>query len=292
MDLLESMKVFVVTVEQGSLSAAATAQGISATMAGKHLQSLEQRLQTRLLHRTTRKQQLTSFGQDYYLRCKEILRQIEAADLSAEQHQISPSGNLRISAPVSFGSIVLVPKLATFLAKYPEIRIDLDLSDSVVDLVAASFDLAIRIGEIHDYGLVARALPDYQSIICASPEYLQSRGHPGHPNDLNQHACLNFSGAQSSLWRMRKHDVSYQTQIAGPLQINHGLALRMAALSGIGLIMQPEILLRDDIQSGRLIRVLPEYQLSSRPMNMLYLADRYRSPKLRCFIDFMLSEFA
>lgn len=292
MDLLESMKVFVVTVEQGSLSAAATAQGISATMAGKHLQSLEQRLQTRLLHRTTRKQQLTSFGQDYYLRCKEILRQIEAADLSAEQHQISPSGNLRISAPVSFGSIVLVPKLATFLAKYPEIRIDLDLSDSVVDLVAASFDLAIRIGEIHHHGLVARALPDYQSIICASPEYLQSRGHPAHPSDLSQHACLNFSGAQSSLWRMRKQGVTYQSQISGPLQINHGLALRMAALSGIGLIMQPEILLRDDIQSGRLIPVLPEYQLSSRPMNMLYLADRYRSPKLRCFIDFMLSEFA
>lgn len=292
MDLLESMKVFVLTVEQGSLSAAAQQQQISATMAGKHLQSLEQRLQSRLLQRTTRKQQLTAFGQDYYLRCKEILRQIDEADQSALQQQTQPSGNLRISAPVSFGSIALVPALSSFLAQYPGISLDLDLNDSVVDLLGASFDAAIRIGEIRDTGLVARALPDYRSIICAAPAYLAARGQPRHPEDLKLHACLNFSCSKSGAWQLHKQGQAYAIPIAGPLQINHGPALLNAALHGIGLIMQPEILLRADLQAGRLIAVLSDYELASRPMHLVYLQDRYRTPRLRSFIDFILTEFA
>ena len=182
MDVFDSMQVYVQAVEKGSLSAAAAACGISATMAGNHLRTLEKRLGMQLLQRTTRRQHLTAFGEDYYARCKEILRLVAETDAQAQNLQLAPAGKLRITAPVSFGTEALVPALSEYLARYPEVSVDLALSDRVVDLVEEGFEAAIRIGDLPDSALIVRSLAPYRLMVCASPEYLARRGTPRRSN--------------------------------------------------------------------------------------------------------------
>lgn len=291
MDLLDSMKVFVLAVEKGSLSAAAASCQISATMAGKHLQALEKRLGTRLLNRSTRRLHLTDFGADYLTRCKEILRLVADTDAQAQQLQLSPAGKLRVSAPVSFGTEALLPLLPDYLERYPQVSIDLSLSDRVVDLVEEGFELAIRIGEPTDQALIARPLSPYRLMMCASPAYLARRGTPARPEDLAQHECLAFTPAAASAWRLTGPTGVSQVSVAGRLQINHGQALRVAALHGLGILQQPAILLEADVRAGRLVQLFPDHELPSRPMSVVYLPDRYRSAKLRSFVDFVLTRF-
>ena len=178
MDLVDSMKVYVLAVEKGSLSAAATACGISATMAGKHLRTLEKRLGMRLLNRTTRRQHLTAFGEDYYVRSKEILRLVAETDAQAQNLQLAPAGKLRITAPVTFGTEALMPALAEYLDRYPEVSVDVALCDRVVDLVEEGFEAAIRIGQLPDSALVARSLAPYRLMICA-PRVPGTPGYTG-----------------------------------------------------------------------------------------------------------------
>lgn len=292
MDLLDSMQVYVQTVEKGSLSAAATACGISSTMAGNHLRRLEKRLGMQLLNRTTRRQHLTAFGEDYYGRCKEILRLVAETDAQAQNLQLAPAGKLRISVPVTFGSEALMPVLAHYLERYPQVSVDLVLSDRVVDLLEEGFEAAIRIGEVADSTLIAKALGPYRLMICAAPEYLARRGTPTKPEELSQHECLAFSTAALSHWRLSDQDGSYRVPVSGRLQINQGQALRVAALKGLGIVQQPAILLEDDVRAGRLVQLFPRHELPSKPMSVVYLPDRYRSPKLRSFVDFLVERFA
>ncbi len=291
MDLLDSMKVYVLAVEKGSLSAAATACGISATMAGKHLRTLEQRLGMRLLNRTTRRQHLTAFGEDYYLRCKEILRMVAESDAQAQNLQLAPAGKLRITAPVTFGTEALMPALSEYLDRYPQVSVDVALSDRVVDLVEEGFEAAIRIGQLPDSALIAKSLAPYRLMICASPEYLARRGTPGKPEDLSQHECLSFSPAALAHWRLTDQDGVSRVPVSGRLQVNQGQALRVAALHGLGIVLQPAILLEADVQAGRLVQLFPTHELPSRSMSVVYLPDRYRSPKLRSFVDFLVERF-
>lgn len=290
MDLLAAMQVFVHTVDKGSLQAAAEASGISPTMAGKHLRSLEARAGTRLLNRTTRRQSLTGFGQDYYLRCQEILRMVGESDMQAQNQQAAPTGTLRVTAPVSFGSEALVPVLATYLSAYPLVRIDLSLSDRTADLVDEGFDAALRIGTLPDSGLVARALAPYRMMICASPDYLSRHGTPAKPEDLSHHECLSFSWSAASPWRITDDEGEHRVAIDGRLRINHGGALRQAALHGLGIVMQPAVLLQHDVRAGRLVQLFADDTLPSRPMHVIHLPN-HRSPKLRSFIDFVVTTF-
>ncbi|MDP3817005.1 LysR substrate-binding domain-containing protein [Pseudomonas sp.] len=291
MDLLDSMQVYVLAVEKGSLSAAATAYGISATMAGNHLRTLEKRLGMQLLNRTTRRQHLTTFGEDYYGRCKEILRLVAETDAQAQSLQLAPAGKLRISAPVTFGTEALMPALAQYLERHPQVSVDLVLSDRVVDLLEEGFEAAIRIGELPDSTLIAKSLAPYRLMICASPEYLARRGTPTKPEDLSQHECLAFSTAALSHWRLSDQDGSYRVPVSGRLQINQGQALRVAALKGLGIVQQPAILLEADVRAGRLVQLFPQHELPSKPTSVVYLPDRYRSPKLRSFVDFLVERF-
>jgi DNA-binding transcriptional LysR family regulator len=291
MDLLDSMKVYVLAVEKGSLSAAATACDISATMAGKHLRTLEQRLGMRLLNRTTRRQHLTAFGEDYYVRCKEILRMVVESDAQAQNLQLAPAGKLRITAPVTFGTEALIPALSQYLDRYPQVSVDVALYDRVVDLVEEGFEAAIRIGELPDSALIAKSLAPYRLMICASPEYLARRGTPGKPEDLSQHECLSFSPAALAHWRLTDQDSEHRVAVSGRLQVNQGQALRVAALHGLGIVLQPAILLEADVRAGRLVQLFPTHELPSRPMSVVYLPDRYRSPKLRSFVDFLVERF-
>jgi DNA-binding transcriptional LysR family regulator len=291
MDLLDSMRVYALTVEKGSLSAAATACGISATMAGKHLRMLEMRLGMRLLNRTTRRQHLTAFGEDYYTRCKEILRLVAETDAQAHNLQLAPAGKLRVTAPVTFGTEALMPALSVYLDRYPEVSVDVTLCDRVVDLVEEKFEVAIRIGRLPDSALIARPLAPYRLMICASPDYLARKGVPGVPDDLSEHECLSFSPSALAEWRLTEQDRVCRVPVSGRLQVNHGQALRVAALHGLGIVLQPAILLQADVRAGRLVQLFPTYELASRPMSVVYLPDRYRSPKLRSFVDFLVERF-
>lgn len=291
MDLLDSMKVYVLTVEKGSLSGAATASGISATMAGNHLRMLEKRLGMQLLQRTTRRQHLTAFGEDYYTRCKEILRLVDETDKQAQHLQLAPAGKLRITAPVSFGTEALMPALSEYLARYPEVSVDVSLSDRVMDMLEEGFEVAIRIGDLPDSALIAKSLRPYRLMICASPDYLARNGTPGKPEDLTRHECLSFSPAAITNWRLQDQGEMYRIPVTGRLQVNHGQALRVAALHGLGIILQPAILLQADVKAGLLVQLFPDYELPSRTLSVVYLQDRYRTPKLRSFVDFMLEKF-
>ncbi|WP_010089964.1 LysR substrate-binding domain-containing protein [Burkholderia ubonensis] len=290
MDLLTSMEVFVRAVDAGSLSASAAACGMSATMAGNHLRALESRTGMKLLNRTTRRLALTEFGETYYARCQEILRLVSDADRHAQHRHTLPSGKLRVTAPVSFGNTVLVPALSDYLAQYPDIDVELTLSDRTMDLLDDGFDAAIRIGKPADARLVARPLAPYRMMVCASPAYLAAYGTPTHPDELVRHACLSFAVSAPASWKFRQGEQTFTAKPSGRLTINQGEGLRNAALCGMGIVMQPAVLLEADVNAGRLVPLFGEYEMPSRPMHIVYLPDN-RSQKLRSFVEFALQRF-
>ncbi|MBA8899606.1 LysR family transcriptional regulator [Phyllobacterium sp. P30BS-XVII] len=290
MDDLKSMAVFAQIVDLGSLSAAAEREGMSATMAGNHLRALELRVGAKLLNRTTRRHSLTDIGKTYYEQVRVILHLVAQANAGVEAAQATPRGRLRIAAPVSFGAERLTPALGEFLTQYPEISVDLALSDRTVDLIDEGFDAALRIGNLADSTLIARSLQPYRMWVCAAPSYLSKRGTPERPEDLKQHDCLVFSYAGRQ-WRLGLGNHPEKTAVQGRLEVNNGQALRVAACSGLGIVMQPEVLLATDVKEGTLVRLFSDHDLPSRPMNLVYLRDRQMPPKLRCFIDFVAERF-
>lgn len=289
MDRLRSMEVFVAVANAGSFTAAAEELAMSAVMVGKHVRQLEERLGISLIARTTRRQSLTEAGRAYAERCRLILSEIRAAESGAEALRSAPRGGLRISAPVSFGTQRLAPAITDYLAAWPEVSVDLSLSDRVVDLVEEGFDAAVRIGELQDSGMVARPLLPYQMVMCASPDYLKQSGVPKKPADLARHRCLDFSPhGQRVHWNLKGMEGEFP---ASRFRSNNGQALRMAAIAGYGIAMQPEMLLREDIEAGRLIVVMPEYLPPPRPMSLVYRRDHLPTPKMQTFIAFMLERF-
>lgn len=286
------MAIFVRVVEKGCLAAAAEEFCTSATMVGKHLRALEEHLGARLLNRTTRRQSVTDLGHEYYDRCKQILADVEAADGIADAMHAVPRGVLRVTAPSSFGSHGLVHALPDYFARYPEVGVDLSLNDRIVDMVEERFEVAIRIGSLPDSNLVARPLADYRTLICASPSYLARHGVPKCLADLSTHDCLGFSHWKiRDEWHLNGPHGREAVRVQGRFQVNSGQALRMAALFGLGIVMQPEVLLAEDLAAGRLVRVLPDYETFARPMHVVYLADRYSKPKLRSFVEFVVERF-
>lgn len=288
MDRLLSMELFVAVVEKGSFTAAADAHRLSQPMVGKHIAALETRLGGKLLVRTTRRQQLTELGQHYYQRCRAILADLAAADDAAALLREQPRGVLRVNASVTFGTLRLAPLLAEFMARYPEIGVELELSDQLVDLVAEGYDAVFRIGHLADSGLVARRLKPYRMMIAASPAYLARRGRPETPEQLAEHDCLGFS-------RWRRDDGwdalarLHAAQIpSSRFQCNQGQALRQMALADAGIVLQAETLLADDVAAERLVSLLDGYLPDPKPMHLIYPADRQPLPKLRVFIDFIV----
>jgi DNA-binding transcriptional LysR family regulator len=266
------------------------AQGISPTMAGNHLRGLEKRLGLQLLVRTTRRQRLTAFGEGYYARCREILALIADTDRQAETQRLAPAGTLRVSAPVSFGTYGLTPRLGAYLARHPHVTLDLVLSDRVQDLVEEGIDIAIRIGELADSSLVARPLAPYVMWCCAAPGYLAQRGTPERLADLEAHDCLGMDPRALSQWRAQT-GTPFGPLPPGRLHLSNGPALRLAALQGLGVILQPAFLLQDDVATGNLVRLFQGQELT-RPLTALYPQTRWRSVTVRSFVEFLLAEFA
>ncbi len=273
------------------MSAAAVKLGISPAMVGQHVAALEERLGTRLLNRTTRRQSLTDFGKSYVEQCRDILERVAIADQDAEAAHAEPRGQLKITAPTTFGAEVLMPALQRYRLLAPEVTLDLTLTDRNVDIVDEGFDIALRIGELPDSRLIARPLAPYRMMICAAPEYLAQRGQPVHPADLASHDAIGFTPAARSPWRLTRGGDVVEVSPHISITVNSGQAVRTAARSGLGVIMQPAILLNSDIEAGLLVRLFPDWQLRERPMSLIYHRDRRMTPRLRSIIRFAISEF-
>lgn len=293
MDRFSGMAVFVKVVDAASFTAAARHFGMSPAMVSRHVQTLEERLGVRLLNRTTRHVSATEVGQNYYERCLRILSELEEADRAASDLQAMPRGLLRITASVSFGIHHLAPAIADYLAMYPDVSIELSLDDPYVDLLERRFDLAIRLGRLADSSLMARKLCAVETVLCAAPEYLRTSGSPRTPRDLVRHSCLVYTYAMpQSVWRFAEHTGGEEVvHISGRFSSNSGDTLLTLALKGAGVILAPDYIVDDDLRTGRLIRLLPEYTTVETPVYAVYPHSRYLSAKTRTFIDFLAERF-
>ena len=255
---------------------------------------MEAELGVRLLQRTTRSITLTEAGKGFLDRAVNILSEVDDAILSASQLQTEPRGCLRINAPMSFGFLHLAPALPDFLARYPEIQVDMVMNDRIVDIVEEGFDIAFRIGLLGDSSLVARRLAPIRTVVCASPDYLARRGSPASPDDLGRHSCLYYSALSlTGEWRFVRADgSSWPVSVNGPLRANNGDALRMAVLNGLGLSILPTFIVGGDLQAGTLVSVLDAYVPQDLGLYAVYPHSRLLSPKVRAIIDFMIERFS
>jgi DNA-binding transcriptional LysR family regulator len=286
------MQVFVKAVELGSISAAADELDISSQLAGKQLRVLEHNLGIKLLNRTTRRQSLTDAGRVFYERAKNILTELEAAEALLAETRSIPRGRLRISAPITFGSHALAPEVPEYLRHHPEVSVELSLTNRTVDLIDEGFDVVFRTGELPDSGLLARRLAPHRLVLCAAPDYLKSAGKLRKPEDLKHHECLVFSHtSMRTQWSFDGPRGRVSVPIAGRFWTDSGEALRAAAVAGMGVVLQPCELLAGEIESGRLMRLLPKFEPLARPLHALYAPDRRMTPKLRSFLDFAVQKF-
>lgn len=291
MDRFASMEVFAKVADTGSFTAAADALGISGQMVGKHIRMLEEHLGVRLLNRTTRQQSLTEAGKDFLERTRIVLAELEAAEALAAESRARPRGELRVNAPVTFGAYSLAPLLPAYMAENPEVTVRLTLNDRVVDLVDEGYDCVFRTGALMDSTLIARSLRPLELIACAAPAYLKARGTPIVPGDLAGHDCLGFAGsAIEERWEFGSRTGRVAVRVTSRFSTNSGQALKEAALAGLGIIFQAAELTLDDVNAGRLVRILPDWQ-STRPMHLLFAPDRRITPKLRSFIEFAAARF-
>lgn len=286
------MAVFAKAVELGSFSAAGEALEMSSQLVGKHVQVLEQHLGVRLLNRTTRRQHLTDIGREYYERAKGILADVEAAEGLAAETRATPRGRLRINAPVTFGIHALSPKLPEYLCAHPEVTLEMTMSNRAVDVIDEGYDLVFRIGNLLDSGLIAKPLIPYQLILCAAPSYLAARGPIEQPQDLSKQECLGFIHHElGKRWTLIGPEGAVTVPVSGRLMVDSGEALMAAAISGMGVLLQPSEIVEPYLVSGQLVRLLPDYSAPTRPMHILYAPDRRMTPKLRSFIEFVMAKF-
>jgi DNA-binding transcriptional LysR family regulator len=288
------MAVFVRAADLGSFAAAAEAMGLSPQMVAKHVVFLEDRLGTALLHRTTRRQSLTDVGRAFYDRCKLVLAEAEAAETLALDMRSQPKGTLRVNAPMTFGAFSLAPFVTRYLARHPEMRVDLTFNDRFVDPLEEGFEVMVRIGEIDDASLVAHPLAPYRLIACASPDYLARRGTPLTPSDLEGHDCLAYAYWSPSIpcrWLFTREGKTEEVRADGRIRSNDWKALLHAAIEGFGITLGPESVLAAEIAAGRLVRVLPDHQGPVRPMHVVYPAGRRPTAKVKSFVDAVVEAF-
>ncbi len=289
MDRLGEMEAFVKVVEAGGFTGAAKLVGMSKSAVSKHVSSLETRLGAQLLQRTTRKVTLTEIGQSYYEHALRAIAAAEEADSVASAMQSTPQGNLRLSAPLSFGVKRLMPAITAYLEAYPKVTIELELEDRFVDLMSENFDAAVRIGDLPLSSLRARRIGEVRGMLCASPAYLAARGTPETIEDLAGHELLTYSNRVRSGWILRGPKGEERTVRTGRrLMVNNGDALSQAAEAGLGIVHSPEFICRDALDAGRLVEILPESRPDPFGIHVLFPPGRHLHPKLRSLIDHLV----
>lgn len=289
MDQFSALNAFCRVVEAGGFSAAAAELNVSHTVMSKQVRLLEARLGAQLLNRTTRRLALTEAGQAYYQRARRILDDLQEADLAVSQHQATPRGTLRINAPMAFGTLDVALWLPRFMARYPDLKIDLICNDRFVDLIEEEFDVALRLArDMPDSTLMAKKLATARTMLVASSSYLQTHGTPEAPSDLARHNCLTYTLVpKPNEWTFAMPGGAHENvTVRGSFQANTGIALRAAALAGAGIATTASFIVHDDLAQGRLLPVLPAYPLRARDLYAVYPQNRHLSPKVRAFIDF------
>jgi DNA-binding transcriptional LysR family regulator len=293
-DRLTSMTVFARVATVRSFSAAARELGISQATASKHVQTLENSLGARLLHRTTRRVALTDAGMSFYAQCQRILEDMENA-WQAGHTDAALRGSLRIAAPITFGSARLAPVLGNFMQAYPELSLTVILINRPVNVVEERWDLAIRIGRTapEASGLVVHKLMPLRFVLCAAPGYLAAAGTPATPADLTRMTCLLEDGARAdTVWWLKGPDGVSEVAVNGRLRTNSTMMRREAARGGAGIMLAPDFLVAEDLASGRLVRVLPGYLPEEMRVDAVCPADRVISPRLDRLIAFLTERLA
>ena len=292
MDRLTSMSVFARVADLGSFTAAAKELRMSPTMIGKHIRFLEDRLGSQLINRSTRRQSLTELGRSYLDHCKHLLDEADAGDALVEEAMSAPRGRLRVATSVAFGSYSLAPALVRFMKRYPEVTVELILSDKMVDLLEEGLDAAIRVGTLTDSTMMSRSLSPYTGLVCAAPGYLAERGTPVHPTELADHECLRYPGwSDARRWTFFGPEGEVHVDVDSRLTINNAFGIRYAALAGAGIVLMRDELLAEDIEAGRLKILLPNYKTQARARQILWPKNRKMTPKLRALIDFIVETY-
>ncbi|MBY5991802.1 LysR family transcriptional regulator [Ferrimonas balearica] len=281
---IEHLKLFVRLASTHNISSAGQELGLSPAVASAHISKLEAGLGVRLVHRTTRKVSLTEEGEAFLPHAEAVLASVESARASVGVGQASPQGTLRITAPASFGRMHLVPAIAGFLARYPDLKVDCRFSDTVVDLVEGGFDIAIRDAQLKDSSLVARKLASDRRVVVAAPAYLEAHGTPTTPEALSDHACLNLIGLESWVFDTPQGELSIKTQ--GPFRSDNGDAVRDACIDGLGIAIASTWSVYQALEQGQLVTILDDCPLvSDTAIWAVYPSSRLLAPRVRAFID-------
>ena len=293
MDRFLEMRTFVQVVDTGSFVGAAEPLDMSKAAVSRYVADLEARLGVRLLHRTTRRLSLTEDGEVFYLRCKELLGGLDAAEAEVTARSGDAVGQLRVNAPVSFGILYLAPVWAAFKARHPQVSFDVTLSDRVVDIVEEGFDLAIRITQLQNSSLISRRLASARMVLCASPTYLARQGTPVHPSELVQHHILAYSYWSSrDEWAFDGPDGVVVVKTTPCLRSNNGDTCRAVALAHEGIILQPSFMVGADLAAGTLVELCPGYRALEMGIHAVYSSRKHVAPKVRLLIDFLVEHFA
>ena len=292
MDKLTSMRVFANVARLGSFSAAAEEMGISRAMASKYLGYLEEQLNVRLLNRTTRQLSLTEVGMAYRDRIMAILDDIEETELAVSQLQTEPRGTLKILSPPSFGSFHLARAFGDYKDRFPDVKIELILTDRTPDLFEEGIDLAIYLGELNDSSLIARHLATTRIVVCGAPDYLTQKGVPQHPSELAQHNCLSLlQRSPLASWKFLIDGKPVTMYPTGKFNASTADPLRIAAINGCGLVQLPSYIVGLDIMAGHLQPVLEDFEPEALPLHIVYIHRRHLSTKVRTFVDFICDRF-
>jgi DNA-binding transcriptional LysR family regulator len=292
MDTLTAMKVFCSVVENDSLAGAARTMNVSPSVVSKQLSALEDRLGVRLLNRTTRRVSVTEVGAAYYERCKRIIADVDEAEVAVSRAHTAPRGLLKITAPSTFAHRHVAPHVPSFIDRYPEVQVQVLISDRIVDLVDEGVDLAIRIAQLRDSSLIARRLAPNHRAIVASPEYLKTWGIPERPEDVRGHAAITYPpGSQLNDWHFLEDGQEKVIRMGGTIALNNGDAILSTVLAGGGLAMLAAFMTGEYVKDGRLVPVLEEYVREDVPIYAVYPSSRHLSPKVRAFVDFLIETY-
>ncbi|WP_136414226.1 LysR family transcriptional regulator [Herbaspirillum sp. ST 5-3] len=290
--MLGSIELFCRTAELASFTAAAVQAGVTQAAVSRSVSRLEARLGVQLFVRSTRSVRLTDKGRAYYEQCRQALGQLVEAERELTGDQVVPTGLVRMSLPTSYGHFRVLPILARFKASYPQIELEVQLSNQNVDLVADGMDLAIRARNPPDSGLIARKIEDAELVVVGSPAYLKRKGRPKSPDELGRHDCIQFERprtGQAIPWLLRADGTEVEIETRGSLRITDDvLGLSTAARSGAGLAQTYRFIVVDDLASGRLVEVMRQFGGTSRPFSILYPAHRHMPHRVRVLIEFLL----
>ena len=292
MDLLTAFRTFVRISETGSFSAVAREVGATQPAISRQVAQLEQHLGVRLFQRSTRSLTLTEDGRDLLTHAQLVLDTVAETEAAIGQRRLSPSGLVRLGCPAVFGRVYIAPRIGLLLDRYKELSVELSIEDDVVDMVQQGLDLSVRVGEIADPSLVARRIGSTTSHTIASAEYLERMGEPHHPNELSAHDCVLFTRFPSpDEWIFQGAEGSVTVTVKGRFRSNGIEAVLAAVIAGLGVSRVPIWMVRDELDSGRVRRILPDWRPKPRPIFAVYPSRRFLAPRTRAVIDFLVDEF-